>query len=261
LDELTHEVLAERAGERFASNFRRWEAIRGLDVPVVLLIGGATGVGKSTIATRLAVRLSIVRVVATDAVREVMRATLTEALMPTLYTSSFEAGAALREPSGLSEDRVVMGFREQTAAVSVGVNALLERAATEGTNAIIEGVHIVPGFVDPAPFAERILAIPVIVSVEDEDVHRGHFAARARDDASSRPFERYVRGFDDIRGVQRYITGQARSHGVAVIANDSLDQVLSELIDLVLDRATERLSVARATGAGRMEKGLEEARR
>jgi 2-phosphoglycerate kinase len=264
LNALTHEVLAESAGARYATNFRRWEAIRGLDVPMVVLIGGATGVGKSTIATRLAVRMNIVRVVATDAVREVMRATLTEGLMPTLYTSSFEAGSALvePEPAGLTEDRVVLGFREQTAAVSVGVNALLERAATEGTNAIIEGVHIVPGFVDPAPFAARVLAIPVIVSVGREDVHRGHFAARARDDASSRPFERYVRGFDDIRQIQRYITDQARSQGVPVVDNDNLDRVLSELIDLVLDRATDRLSDARRAGARSMENHeMEEAHR
>ncbi len=241
LNDLTEQVLLDLAGDRYAKNFRRWEEVRGLDVPIVLLIGGATGVGKSTIATRLAVRLNIVRVVATDAIREVMRATLTQELMPTLYTSSFQADAALREPPGRSQDTVIVGFREQTAAVSVGVNALLERAATEGTSAIIEGVHVVPGFIDAGTFDERILAIPVIVTVEDEELHRGHFAARAQDDRSSRPSVRYVRGFDNIRRVQRYIKSQALTHGVPVIANYSLDQMLSDLIDLVLDRATGHL--------------------
>jgi 2-phosphoglycerate kinase len=231
---------------------------------MVLMIGGATGVGKSTLATRLAVRLNIVRVMATDAVREVMRATLTDAVMPTLYTSSFEAGAALREPPGSTEERVIVGFREQTAAVSVGVNALLERAATEGTNAIVEGVHIVPGFVDPAPFGDRILAIPVIVTVPDDAIHRGHFAARARDDTSSRPFQRYVRGFGDIRRIQHYITEQAESHGVPVIANDNLDRTLSALIDLVVERATDRLRARdgrRPVPASTEDHELEEIRR
>ena len=62
------------AGERYAKNFVRWREVERLDVPLVILIGGATGVGKSTIATQLAARLGIVRVVATDAIREVMRA-------------------------------------------------------------------------------------------------------------------------------------------------------------------------------------------
>ncbi len=266
LNLLTQEVLQELAGERYARNFRRWEDVRSLDVPLVVMIGGATGVGKSTIATRLAVQLNIVRVVATDAVREVMRSTLTQELMPTLYTSSFEADAALREPPGRTQETVIMGFREQTAAVSVGVNAIIERAATEGTSAIVEGVHIVPGFVDPSPYQDRILAVPVVVTVESAGMHRGHFAARAQHDTSTRPFHRYLRGFDNIRKVQGYIKEQAASHGVPVIANDSLDQTLSELIDLVVERATERLkarvdaAVPSAAAAGTKTE-LEEARR
>ena len=49
-------------------------------------------------------------------------------LMPTLHTSSFNADTALREPPTRNTDKVIVGFREQTAAVSVGLNALLERA-------------------------------------------------------------------------------------------------------------------------------------
>jgi 2-phosphoglycerate kinase len=264
LNELTEQVLADLAGRSYARNFRRWEAVRDLDVPLVVMIGGATGVGKSTIATRLAVQLNIVRVVATDAVREVMRATLTQELMPTLYTSSFEADTALREPPGRSQDTVVVGFREQTAAVSVGINAIVERAATEGTSAIIEGVHAVPGFVDPTPFQDRILAVPVIVTVEDEQLHRGHFAARAQDGSSPRPFQRYLQGLDNIRRIQRYIKDQAMTHDVPVIPNYSLEQMLSALIDLVVERATERLTARGAAGAAQVHAGtseLEEARR
>src|SRR6266540_4154925 len=125
LNELTTSVLEEVAGERYAKNFLRWQEVERLDIPLVLLIGGATGVGKSTIATQLAARLGIVRVVATDAIREVMRSMFTKELMPTLYTSSFEADSALREAPARMMDRVVVGFREQTSAVAVGVNALI----------------------------------------------------------------------------------------------------------------------------------------
>src|SRR5712691_3547980 len=204
LDELTIDVLSDLAGERYATNFLKWQEIGSLDVPMVLLIGGATGVGKSTLATQLAVRLGIVRVVATDAVREVMRAMFTARLMPTLYVSSFDAGSALREPPGRSQDKVIVGFREQTASVAVGINALLERAAVEGTSAVIEGAHVVPGFFDLGPYEERVLAIPVVIAVEEEDAHRSHFVARSID-SSSRPFDRYLTGFPNIRRVQKYI--------------------------------------------------------
>ena len=246
LDELTVDVLTELAGERYATNFLRWQDVAKLDVPLVILIGGATGVGKSTIATQLSARLGIVRVVATDAVREVMRAMFTAKLMPTLYTSSFDADSALREPPPRPSDKVIVGFREQTAAVSVGVQALIKRAVVEGTSAIIEGAHVVPGFFDLSQYEGKVLALPVVVTVEDEDLHRSHFVARSTD-SSSRPMDRYLKGFTNIRRVQKYIKSQALSHGIPVIPNYSLDQALSAVIDLVVERANE----ASRNGAGR----------
>ena len=245
LAELTLAAVDELAGERYAENYRRWRAVEALDVPVVVLIGGTTGVGKSTLATQLATRLGIVRVVATDAVREVMRALFSRALMPSLHTSSFEAGSVLREPP--SRDAVIVGFREQTAAVAVGVNALLERAAAEQTSLIIEGAHVVPGFVDPSRWQDRVLAVPLILTVEDDDAHRSHFAARAADH-SGRAANRYLTEFENIRRVQRYIKSQALSHGVPVLPNYDFDRTLAAIIDLVMDRATERAGHATPVG-------------
>jgi 2-phosphoglycerate kinase len=166
--------------------------------------------------------------------------------MPSLHTSSFEAGSVLREPP--SRDAVVVGFREQTAAVAVGVNALLERAAVEQTSLIIEGAHLVPGFVDPSRWEDRVLPVPLVLAVEDDDAHRSHFAARAAD-RSGRAANRYLTEFENIRRIQRYIKSQALSHGVPVLPNYDFDRTLAEIIHLVMDRATER-AVGHATPVG-----------
>lgn len=236
LSELALEAIRDLAGERYATNFVRWREVEGLDVPLVIMIGGATGVGKSTIATQLAARLGIVRVVGTDAIREVMRAMFSAELMPTLHVSSFQSDTALREPTRRS-DALVAGFREQTAAVSVGVDALVERAAAEGTSVVVEGPHVVPGFFDLERYGDRIVPVPVVVEVEDEARHLNHFPAR---ESVVRPADRYLANFANIRKLQRYIRSQALSHGVPVVANHSFDQALSALIDLVMERATER---------------------
>lgn len=246
LSDLTRDVIGEIAGERYAENYERWRQVEALDVPIVLLIGGTTGVGKSTLATQLATRLGIVRVVATDAIREVMRALFSRELMPSLYASSFEAGDTLREPP--SKDAVVVGFREQAAAVAVGVNALLDRAAMEGTSLIVEGAHVVPGFVDPDHWADRVLVVPLVVTIEDDDVHRDHFVARAADHAG-RPATRYLSSFENIRRVQRYIKTQALSHGVPVLPNYNFDRSIAAVIDLVMEKATERIGTAVTTTA------------
>lgn len=240
-------VLEEVAGDRYAKNFVRWNEVERLEVPLVILIGGATGVGKSTIATQLAARLGIVRLVATDAIREVMRAMFSKELMPTLHTSSFDAASALREPVP-GVDKVIAGFREQTAAVVVGLTALLQRAAVERTSVIIEGAHVVPGFIDLEPWEGRFLAVPVVVTVEDDEVHRSHFAVRSSD-VPLRQADRYVKGFAGIRKVQKFIRSQALSHGVPVIPNYSLDQAIAAVVDLVIERATTRAAEMGASEA------------
>lgn len=250
LDRLTLDVLEEIAGERYAKNYLRWREVEALEVPLVVLIGGTTGVGKSTIATQLATRLGIVRVVASDAVREVMRAMFSKELMPALHASSFEAGAALREPPG--RDAAIVGFREQISAVAVGLQALVERAAIEGTDIILEGAHIVPGFLNEEAWRDRVLAVPVVITVEDEDVHRSHFVARWSDH-EGRPAARYLEGFENIRRIQRFIKSQALSHGVPVVPNYDFDLTLAAVIDLVLERAMEHAT--RAGSALRAARG------
>ncbi len=246
-------MLTQLAGDRYAKNFLRWREVEKLDVPIVILIGGATGVGKSTIATQLAARLGIVRFVATDAIREVMRSMFSPELMPTLHTSSFEADVALREPPTRAADPLIVGFREQTAAVAVGINALIERAAMEGTSIIIEGAHVVPGFFDLEAFAGRILAVPFVISVDDVERHRSHFGAR-EDAIAARPAQRYAKGFDNIRRLQAYVKSQALSHDVPIIPNYGFDQSIAAVIDLVMERTTARAAQV-AAGAEPALKG------
>ena len=229
------DVLRELAGDRYATNFARWQDVQRLDVPLVILIGGAVGVGKSTIATHLAHRLGIVRVVATDgSIREVMRAMLSAELMPALHVSTFQADRAVHEPTPRS-DALVAGFREQTQAVSVGIAAMIKRSVTEGESIVIEGVHVVPGFFDLDEHGDRLVAVPMVLEVDDESRHLNHFAVR---ETGIRPAERYARNFENIRKLQRYIKSQALAHGVPIVANYSFDQAISTVLDLVMEQAT-----------------------
>jgi 2-phosphoglycerate kinase len=246
LAEHTLEAIRATAGETYALNYLRWRQVQSLGVPLVILIGGATGAGKSTVATQLAARMGIVRVVATDAVREVMRAIVPEDTMPTLHVSSFELDRGPR-PDG--EDPLLAGFREQAATVGIGIRALIERAATEGTSIVVEGVHVVPGFFDADTEHLDALAVPFVLGVEDEARHRSHLSARGTA-TSTRPASRYLEQIDGIRRLQRFVQEQADRHGVPVIANHGFDQTIADVVDLVMEKAVERAEALRARRAG-----------
>ena len=66
--------LARSEARRAIRRLRRYRDLQELDLPIILLIGGATGTGKSTVATEVAYRLGITRVTSTDFVRQTMRA-------------------------------------------------------------------------------------------------------------------------------------------------------------------------------------------
>lgn len=238
LTDVTLEVLRREAGDRYAEAFVKWQSVAKLDVPLIVLIGGATGVGKSTIATQLASRLGITRVVSTDAVREVLRSAFTAEMFPTLYASSFEADKAVRQPIPHSGDRLIIGFREQAAAVAVGAQALIARAIEEGTDMILEGAHLVPGFLENLEKIDRSRAVIVslLIVVEDEELHRSHFYRRGRD-ARYRPQDRYLKNFKKIRRIQKYMMTSALMRGVPVISHVDLDATLSQTIDHVITQA------------------------
>jgi 2-phosphoglycerate kinase len=117
LEELAQRALGEVDGRSAMRRLRRFQDLYELDLPIILLIGGATGTGKSTVATDVAYRLGITRVTSTDFVRQTMRAFFSREFMPAIHHSSFEAGRAIADDDADGSEAVLGGFLEQTRDV------------------------------------------------------------------------------------------------------------------------------------------------
>lgn len=232
LEELAVEVLGENEGAQAVRRLRRYEALRELDLPIIVLIGGATGTGKSTVASEVAYRLGITRVTSTDFVRQTMRAFLSTEFMPSIHSSSFEVPSA---DEGLG---VVEGFVEQTRNVLIGIRGLIDRALHEGWSLVLEGVHLVPGML---PQIDGALAVHCVLAIEDEQQHASHFWVRDAYSEGLRPVQKYLDAIVDIRTVQEFIIDQARVSGVPVVENGSVELSIGTVMELVLSGA-ERLA-------------------
>ncbi len=238
LSELAADVIGVDEAARTVRRLRRLDALQRLDEPLLLLVGGATGTGKSSIATEAAHRLGITRVTSTDFIRQTMRAFFAEEFMPSVHYSSFEARLALtRAEEEESGDAAILGFLDQTRNVLVGVQAALERAATERWSMVLEGVHLVPGMV--AAEVPEAFVVQCVVAIEDENLHRSHFWVRDYATDGLRPLEKYLDALPQIREIQDYLVERARRHDIPVIVNDSFDHALAEVMDLVLRRADQ----------------------
>jgi 2-phosphoglycerate kinase len=234
LKELAIEYLERMTGPQYAERYGHLAELSKIDTPVIVLIGGTTGVGKSTIAAEVAHRLGITRFVSTDSIREVMRGIFTEELMPALHESAFEAWRSLRVPVPHGANPVIVGFREQAAVVTAGIKALIERSMKEGVSLVIEGIHLVPGYIEPSDFPGARV-VQILIAVDDEDAHRSHFYIREVQTDGLRPFERYRSNFDNIRMLGHYIEEQAEEHGIRIIYSHQLDRTVADTLEHVVN--------------------------
>jgi len=213
------------------------DRLKELRAPIILLIGGTTGTGKSTVATEVAHRLGITRVTSTDFIRQTMRAFFAHDFMPTIHYSSFEAGAAVSTDD--DADAMITGFLDQTRNVLVGVRASIDRSLQEGWSMVLEGVHLVPGMLrlDDCP----ALVVQCVLAIEDETEHADHFWVRDGATDGLRPVQKYLERLSDIRRLQEFIVERAREADVPVIANTGVDETVRAVIELVLGTEAEHL--------------------
>jgi 2-phosphoglycerate kinase len=249
LREVVLTILRSEVGNDVAERYDLLRSIRRPNKPLHILIGGVTGTGKSVLAAEVAYRLGITRIESTDSVRQVMRAMISKALIPALHASSFDAWMTTLEPHEAAElstqlssksyrpskQRLLEGFRDQVSQVTVGLRAIIERASDEHTSMLIEGVHIVPGFLPIEAFKDSTV-VPMVIVVRNEDEHRKRFYSRDAETSQQRPMGRYLEHFEGIRALQEYVEHMARTVGVPVIEAEGLDSAVESAIEVISKR-------------------------
>jgi 2-phosphoglycerate kinase len=168
--------------------------------------------------------------------------------MPAIYESSFDAWRSLRIPVPEGANPVIVGFREQTAVVTTAIKSLIERSVNERESVVIEGIHLVPGYLDTSAFPSAWV-VPLVIAVDDDEAHLSHFFIREAQTDGTRPLEKYRDNFATIRLLGRYIEDLAREHGIPIIVSHQLDRTIAETLEHIVDAviSEEGLPAARAT--------------
>ena len=217
-----------------AQKYCNWRSLRTSKKPLIILIGGASGVGTSSMAFELASRLRLKNLISTDMIREVMRKIISKDLSPVIHKSSFDAYESLRTPS-IRIDSVVEGFISHVDVVNVGIEAIIERSVKEGISTIIEGVHIVPGFIKE-DLLENNNIIIFTLTVDDEESHKQRFYSRCRQPWVKRSLDRYMENFPTIRKTQKFLVEQAKIHDARIINNVDINETIDIMVNDILEK-------------------------
>jgi len=233
LRDLVAETLERTHGAGPAIRYRIWRTARDDGKPSLVLLGGATGSGKTSIAIEVARRLEIPRVIGTDSIRQIMRLMFSPDLMPEIHCSTFDAHLALPRASATIGEPVVVGFREQAQKIAVGVHALLDRAVEENTSMLIEGANLVPGMLDLARYTDRAHVSFIMTGTLDPDAYRSRFSARSAK-ARGRSADRYLEHFEEILAIQAYLLAEAERHSLPIVDNVHFDTAVVAVIRSVI---------------------------
>jgi 2-phosphoglycerate kinase len=216
-----------------ALKYKNWRSLRASKKPLIILIGGASGAGTSSMAFELANRLRLKNLISTDMIREVMRKIVSKDLSPVIHKSSFDAHESVRTPS-IRIDSVIEGFISHVDVVNVGIEAIIERSVKEGISTIIEGVHVVPGFIR-RDLMENNNIIVFTLTVDDEESHKQRFYSRCRQPWVKRSLERYMDNFDSIRKTQMFLIEQAKIHDSRIINNVDINETIDIMVSDILE--------------------------
>ena len=219
---------------KIANKYKNWRSLRISKKPLIILIGGASGVSTSSMAFELANRLRLKNIIGTDMIREVMRKIVSKELSPVIHKSSFDAHESIRTPS-IRVDSVIEGFISHVDVVNVGIEAIIERSAKEGISTIIEGVHVVPGFIRKDLMENNNIIVFTLI-VADEESHKQRFYSRCRQPWVKRSLERYMDNFDTIRKTQSFLIEQAKIHDSHIIDNVDINETIDIMINDILDK-------------------------
>ena len=234
LDELSKYIsdYLKKIDPDIAFKYKRLSSLRKSNEPLIILIGGASGVGTSSMAFELANRLGLKNIISTDMIREVMRKIISKELNPVIHKSSFNAHESIRTPA-IRVDAAIEGFISHVDVVNVGIEAIVERSIKEGISIIIEGVHVVPGFIREDLINKGNIIMLTLI-VEDEEMHKQRFYSRCRQPWVKRSLEHYMNNFDTIRKTQDFLISQANIHNSCVINNVDYKQTIDLMVNDII---------------------------
>ena len=229
---LTYLCLQQEASKKAAKRYLVWSEFQGSARPLLLLICGTVGSGKSTIATEVAHLLEIVRIQSTDMLREVMRMMMPKKLLPVLHTSSFDAWKTLPIQGMKDRDKeqlVAEGYRSQVDLLAVPCEAVLQRAQEESVPIILEGVHAHPDLCEQVPENSDAITVHVTLAVLKSRELKSRLRGRGSE-VPQRRAKRYLNKFDSIWALQTFLLTEADRCDVPIITNSDKEKAIIQII-------------------------------
>ncbi len=193
----------------------------GAEGPQVILLGGVSGTGKTTIGNVLVKELGLSHHISTGFIRASISHLLPEAESRLLQRHTYDAYEALSSVPSADRSPLLEGAIQQSLLLKPAIEACIRRAVREGIGIVLEGSHFIPGVLDPAPLGASLLCV---LDVPDREALK--FRALSPNHSRRRLSEAQLAR---LMQLQEGILHLAQVHNQPVIINDDLERAVSRI--------------------------------
>ena len=201
------------------------------EAPLVILLGGAPGTGKTTIANLLMTELGLSHHLSTGFIRASVSHLLPEVDARILQHHTYDAYQALNSADSATDSvdddngLLLEGAMRQSMLLKPSIESCINRAVREGIGIVLEGSHFLPGVLEPGTLEASLLCI---LDVPDREALKLRVLSpnHSRRSLSDAQLGRLVR-------LQEGILGLAHVHGQPVVINENLSNAVKQIRTLV----------------------------
>lgn len=199
--------------------------------PYIILIGSASGIGKSTIASEISNKLQIKYLIESDFIREIVRGIIGSDYAPALHSSSYNAYSTLRDKSNYeSRDKLIeAGFEEHASFVIPAIENVIKRSIKDNDSIVIEGVHLVPGLIDIEQFVDDAKVFFFILTIDREE-HQKRFIKRA---IEIKRGGKQLDYFEENRVINDDLIRKANKLNIPVIDNQDMNNAVNKIMQYI----------------------------
>jgi len=235
-------VQLQTHGEKFVFRYKTITEYYSLvqsgqqKLPIVIIIAGIPGVGKTTIAKELSTALNIGVVLGGDALRSSLRTILPRKGNEVFFTSVYNTWKFYGERT---KENIIKGYQTQSQIMNKAVQRVItDRGLRDGESMIVEYLHF-----HPSQFDKNLLAhpsiIPITLVINDLEKYHERIINRVFYSHLRSAGDRLLAQQEQYLVIQDFIRKEAEKFALPIVNVDNLEKAFDMILTFIFQRISE----------------------
>jgi 2-phosphoglycerate kinase len=234
------EESLEKLGTKYLTRYLIMKEYRTLvekdlqKLPIIPIIVGIPGAGKTTIAKELSTALNIGLVIGGDVLRSSLRTVIpkdNEIFHSSVYNTWKFFGK-------YSLDNLISGYIAQAKIMNSTIQKMIaDRGLRDGESMIVEYLHFLPTQYN-SDLLKHPSIIPIILQITEKDLYKERIKLRTRYSHLRNSGERLIKEVDKYLQIQDHLCSEASRYKLLIVNVNDFVEGYEIILDYVLERIT-----------------------